>query len=397
MQWVLDNAPALFSEIHEQAHQMEADSAKLALLLTNFEKMAATVENARERPPSNREARESGEAEDGGEEDDAQPESPRRAWSAPPSSLGRTDSADLRAAVKSTQMMKQTINAFTASQKARRRARRRNATASSSVLAELGDNGDLVETVRRTIVAIQTASDRAVGLLQNIVRERDATSRADNLLALDELVGSKPARSWQDEWVAMVCEHHQTTEFKVDDDCPPISTLSEKELSEYVSKRFSIEHYTQKHADYIAVTVATGWPEERADIFQHLSYATHAASRLYRRTPPREAISRRARAGRMYVGHSLTIPRMPHVRVLHTVRAIYAGTSRRRLRARCATVTRAMLPPPTRCATPSSTSGATPPTPRRRGRCLRSCTPTSMAPPRSPLTSPRGRTSSSPT
>ena len=150
----------------------------------------------------------------------------------------------------------------------------------------LGDDEQLVNVVRKCIVAIQKAADSTSSILQNLTHERDATSRADNLLALEELIGSKPARSWTDEWVDMVCEFHRTTGRRVDKDCPLIDEMSDEDLVNYVSAKFSVDIYREKNLKSIAETVAFGWPPERAEAFQLLSYAKAPIARALREGDP---------------------------------------------------------------------------------------------------------------
>ena len=155
----------------------------------------------------------------------------------------------------------------------------------------LGDDEVLVNVVRKSIVAIQEAADSTSSILQSLTPERDATSRADNLLALEELIGTKPARSWKDEWVDMVCEFHRTTGRCVDKDCPPIDEMTDEDLVKYVSAHFSVDIYREKNLSSIAETIAFGWPAERAETFQHLSYAKAPIARALREGDPSYAAS----------------------------------------------------------------------------------------------------------
>ena len=142
----------------------------------------------------------------------------------------------------------------------------------------------LTDTMRDSLVTLSRAGEFAKGLLDKLSTERDATTRAGHLVTLQELIGDKPPHSWETEWVGMVCEFHRTTGQQVDEHAPPVESMSEKELEEYVSRHLSYEQWRAKvtNQQFIESTIEFGWERTRAELFVSLTYVKSSIARALR-------------------------------------------------------------------------------------------------------------------
>ena len=101
------------------------------------------------------------------------------------------------------------------------RRRRQRSTTKSSQMQKVLLGEEALAKVRTAVVAVHEAADTAKNARIELTPPKLMTSRADNLVTLEELVGPKPPCDWRDEWVAMVCEFHRSVNRPLKGSPPP--------------------------------------------------------------------------------------------------------------------------------------------------------------------------------
>ena len=138
-----------------------------------------------------------------------------------------------------------------------------------------------VSTLREISLAVDELGDTTQKLIRANNPRKLLTTRADTLATLNELIGDKPIRSWEEEWVPMVCDFHMMTNRPIKGSGLP-QEMGMPALTAWVEQHFHLGAWRVDFMDRIEDVVSFGWPRESAMAFAAFLYTKAPLARALR-------------------------------------------------------------------------------------------------------------------